>query len=83
MFYIDNKNNVYKEKPSDIETKAMMTIREACNAWNVEGSWARRIAPKVTGAKQIIIHGRNTWVIPADAVKPTKDIRREFPHVKN
>ncbi len=83
MIYIDKKNNVYDEKPSNIETRPMMTIKEACDAWNVEGSWCRRIAPKVTGARQLIIHGRNTWVIPADAAKPTKDIKRVFTHAKN
>ena len=53
-----------------------MTIKEACTKWQVEGSWARRIVSKVQGSRQVIIDGRNTWIIPADAEKPTKTIKR-------
>lgn len=76
MLYIDNKNTVYEEKPEDKDTQEMMTIKEACKIWQVEGSWARRIAPKVPGAKQVILHGRNTWIIPSNAEKPTKNIKK-------
>ena len=76
MLYIDDKNNIYTEKPENINAQEFMTIKEACDKWRVEGSWARRIVSKVPGAKQVIISGRNTWMIPADAEKPTKTIKR-------
>ena len=76
MLYIDNKNNVYLEKPENKTVEQVMTIKEACEKWGVEGSWARRIVAKVPGAKQVIVNGRNTWMIPSDAEKPTKTIKR-------
>lgn len=77
MLYIDKKGNVYMEKPNNIDVEKMITIREACEKWGVEGSWARRIVSKVEGSRQIIINGRNTWLVPFDAEKPTKTINRD------
>ena len=76
MLYIDNENNIYTEKPEKIEVEKVITIKEACEKWHVEGSWARRIVSKVPGARQVIINGRNTWMLPYDAEKPTKTINR-------
>ena len=76
MLFVDNKDNIYKEQPKDIEVSSYMTIKEACTKWQVEGSWARRIVSKVQGSRQVIIDGRNTWIIPADAEKTTKTIKR-------
>lgn len=76
MLYLDNKGNIYTEKPANKNVEQVITIKEACEKWGVEGSWARRIVSKVPGAKQVIVNGRNTWMIPYDAEKPTKTINR-------
>lgn len=78
MLYVDKYNHVYLEKPSPkIKVSEYMTIKEACQKWGIESSWARRIVSKVPNAKQVVINGRNTWIIPHEAQKPTKDINRE------